>query len=372
MADEIADQEVGASRWQRMRPVARPVLLVALSLVVGWIIVNLVGAIDWGAVASSFGKIAPWMVVPLIVDLLARQLFNAVPLSRYVPGLSLRRSMQNDLAANLVGTVAPPPGDMVLRVAMFRSWGIDPVIGMAGVMLNMLTFYSVRFLAPVIGLLLIAFQGAERRQVVVALVCGLVALVLLGALGMLLRGDGLAALLGRTAGRVARRFRRSIDPEAWAAAVVDIRARSADQLRAGLLRSLLALVVMVVADGVIVFMALRFVGIGSDRLSVIDVLGAFLLAYPLTIMPLAGFGVLDAVLLATWTEIAGAAYEPEIVAALVVWRVVTILGPLLLGLGTFLLWRWAYRSIEPTTAEGTAAREVAAAEGTTDAGSPGS
>jgi uncharacterized membrane protein YbhN (UPF0104 family) len=240
---------------------------------------------------------------------------------------------------------------MVLRVAMFRSWGVDPVIGMAGVMLNMLTFYSVRFLAPVFGLLLIAFQGAERRHLVVALVCGLVALVVLGALGMLLRGDGLAAMLGRTAGRIARRVRRDVDPEQWAEAVVDIRTRSADQLRAGLLPALLALVVMVVADGVIVFMSLRFVGVGADRLTVIDVLGTFLLAYPLTIMPLAGLGVLDAVLLATWTEIAGLEFEPEIVAALVIWRIVTILGPLLLGLGTFLAWRWAYRSPATTEAD---------------------
>ena len=35
--------------------------------------------------------------------------------------------------------------------------------------------------------------------------------------------------------------------------------------------------------------------------------------------------------------------EPEIVAGLVVWRTVTIFGPLLLGLGTFAWWRASQR-----------------------------
>ena len=53
--------------------------------------------------------------------LLLRQVLNAVPLSQFVEGLGLRRSVQNDLAANLLGTVSPPPGDVVIRVAMFGS-----------------------------------------------------------------------------------------------------------------------------------------------------------------------------------------------------------------------------------------------------------
>jgi hypothetical protein len=57
-------------------------------------------------------------------------------------------------------------------------------------------------------------------------------------------------------------------------------------------------------------------------------------------LPLAGLGVLDAALVVAYTETAGAAAEPEIVAALVVWRVVTLIGTLLLGALTFGWWRW--------------------------------
>lgn len=325
--------------WGRLRPLVRPAVIVAVSVAVGWIIVQFVGAIDWGAVASALGRINPVQFVVLLALLGVRQTFNAVPLTRFVPGLTLGRSVQNDLSANVVGTFAPPPGDVVIRVAQFRSWGVNPVDGMAGVTLNMLAFYSIRFLAPTVGVLVLAVQEVDRGQVVAAAGSALIAVAVLVGLWLVARGDALAALLGRTAAVVVRRFKPTVDPQTWSAAVVDFRGRMADTLRSGLLPSLGALLLMVLTDGAILLAALRFVGVGPDLLSAVDVLGAFLIAYPLTIMPLAGFGILDAALLATFVEIAGLQYEPEIVAGLGVWRIITIGGPLALGGATVLLWR---------------------------------
>jgi putative heme transporter len=64
----------------------------------------------------------------------------------------------------------------------------------------------------------------------------------------------------------------------------------------------------------------------------------FLLAYPLTLLPMSGLGVLDALLVAGFTDLCGIELEPEVVAGLVVWRTVTLLGPLLLGVGTLGWW----------------------------------
>ena len=96
---------------------------------------------------------------------------------------------------------------------------------------------------------------------------------------------------------------------------------------------------MVFCDSLVLLLALRFVGVDSTALTAVAIIGAFLLAYPLTLMPLAGLGILDAALLAGWTEIAGLEWEAEIVAGLVVWRVITILGPLALGGLTLFIWR---------------------------------
>ena len=325
--------------WQRLRPFVKPLLIVVVSLAVGWIIVGLVGRVDWAQVGSALGRLQWWHALPLALGLLVRQSFNAVPLTQFVPGLPFGRSLQNDVTANLIGTIAPPPGDVVLRVAMFKSWGIDPVDGMAGVTLNMLTFYVVRFIAPAFGLLVLAVQGVERGQVIPALLSALVAVAMLAALVLISRGDAFASWVGRASGRVVRRFRASVEPERWADVVVEFRGRMSHTLVKGLPKAMGALVLMVLSDGCIVLLSLRLVGVGSEQLTVADVIGAFLLAYPLTLLPLVGIGVLDAALVAAYTEIAGIAWESEILAGLVVWRVVTVLGPLGLGAISLLWWR---------------------------------
>jgi putative heme transporter len=326
-------------RSRSSRPWLKPLLLVLASGIVAWIVVGFVGAIDWSEVATSFSRLSLGSFLLLVLGLLVRQAFNAVPLSKFVPDLNWRRSVQNDLGANVVGTFAPPPSDVVLRVSMFNSWDINPIDGMAGVTLNMITFYAVRFLAPVLGVVLLVTQEVERGHLVTAALSALVAGGLIGALIAVMRGDAMAAWVGRTAARVAGKVKDGIDEEAWSLAVVDFRGRMNETLRAGLLPALLALIAMVLSDSLILLMSLRFVGVSASQLTAVDVIAAFLLAYPLTLMPLAGLGVLDAALLAAYTDIAGLPWEAEIVAALIVWRTITIGGPLVLGSLTVVWWR---------------------------------
>lgn len=101
---------------------------------------------------------------------------------------------------------------------------------------------------------------------------------------------------------------------------------------------------MVLSDAVILLVALRTVGVEAEALPVTVVVGAFLLAYPLTLFPLAGLGVLDAVLVAAWTQRAGLEYEPQIVAALIIWRAVSLLVPIGMGAVALIAWRRRTRS----------------------------
>lgn len=79
------------------------------------------------------------------------------------------------------------------------------------------------------------------------------------------------------------------------------------------------LVLLAVSIATILLLAIRFTGIGADLLPLLLVLGTFCTAYPLTVMPLFDFGVLDAALLAAFTEVAGLEHEATIVEALAVW-----------------------------------------------------
>jgi len=326
------------SRWWQL--LVRPLLFLALSVVVARILINLVGSVDWRQVGEALGRLG-WSAVPvLLVLLLLRQAFNSVPLAVFVPGLGFARGFQNDLTANLVGTVAPPPGDVVVRISMFRSWGISAADGMPGVTLNSLAFYVIRFSVPILGVVVLLRQDLSGAQIWSAVVSLLVAVAIVVTLVLVARGERFARLLGRWAARVAARFRDDVDEHAWGDKVADFRATMSTRLSRGLPPSLLSLTAMVITDSAIVLASLRFVGVDSVLLPWMIITGAFYIAYPLTALPLAGLGVLDAALVVAYTETAGVAAEPEIVAALVVWRVVTILGTLALGLLAFLWWRW--------------------------------
>lgn len=341
--DEAALAVDAPTRRGWVRRALRAVVWLVVGALALRVVVRLVGSVDWAGVGAAFGALTWWLAVPLALGLLVRQVLNAVPLALYVPGLGLRRSVLNDLTANLMGTFLPPPGDVVVRVAMFRSWGIDPVLGMAASTLNSVTFYAVRFAAPTLGLLAAGFAGIEARQWVVAGVGLVASAAMLVALLLVLRGDRLAAWVGRAAARAVRPVWRGADPDAWAAAAVDLGARSSDSLRRGLTPALGALAAMVLADAAILVVALRGTGVPASALPVLDVLAAFLLAYPLTLLPLFGFGLLDAVLLGALTLDAGDEHEAAVIAALVVWRAVTILGTLALGAASFVWWRWRTR-----------------------------
>jgi uncharacterized membrane protein YbhN (UPF0104 family) len=238
-----------------------------------------------------------------------------------------------------VGTFSPPPTDIVVRVRMFQSWGVDPALGMTGVTLNSAKFYAARFVAPLLGVLVLGVHEAQARHWMVAGLCALVTVAVLGALVLLLRSEGLAAWLGRSVDSVARRVRRTADPQRWERAGIDLRRRTAASLRRGLVPSMAALVAMTVADGLILAVALRAAGVEPSVLPWTEVLAAFLLVYPLTLLPLFGIGVLDAMLVGALVTVAGEAAEPPIVAAALVWRAVTILGTLALGLLAVGLWK---------------------------------
>ena len=309
------------SRWWVL--LVRPLLFLVVSLLVARLLVSLVGSVDWQQVATALGRL-DWAQAPVLLALLlVRQAFNSMPLAVFVPGLGFWRGLQNDLTANLVGTVAPPPGDIVVRVSMFRSWGITPVDGMPGVTLNSLAFYVIRFSVPILGVLLLVGEDLSGTQVWLAVLSLVVAAVIVVTLVLVAR------------------FREGVDADSWEEVVAGFRARMSTRLVRGLPPALAALAAMVVTDGAIVLVSLRLVGVdASSLLPTAIVLGSFFVAYPLTALPLAGLGVLDAALIVAYTETAGVAAEPEIVAALVVWRVVTLIGTLLLGALSFGWWRW--------------------------------
>lgn len=344
MTDPVPEPDLGgplAGAEKPERGWVRLLLIAVLAVVVVLVIRGLLGDIDWTRVRDAIGQLTWWQFLVLVGVMLLRQFLNALPLSFFIPGCTPFRAMQNDQAAILMTTVAPPPSDIVMRLAMFTSWGIPATSGLAGTVMNTVSFYVVRFGAPLLGVGLMLVLGTfEIGEFVPAVASGLVSVLLLLVVWLAFLGEAFTAGLARRLGLIAHRVRKRVDPEDWVAWAVDFRGRMVDRIPTALPRSLLVLVAMVVVESTVLLLALRFVGVSRSEVPAVELLVAFLVAYPLTLFPFNGLGVLDAVVTAAILATESGAEEAALVAGFVIWRAIAILGPILLGLCSVGLWKW--------------------------------
>jgi uncharacterized membrane protein YbhN (UPF0104 family) len=176
--------------------------------------------------------------------------------------------------------------------------------------------------------------GIRLIDLVSLAVAGTILVVLL----LVMRSEALAATIGTRAGLLVRRV-RDVDPEAWSAACTRFRADIAARFEYGFPRSLAALAGMLLVDVGMLILCFRFVGLSRADAPMIEVIAAYLIAYPLTLFPFTGLGLVDSVVLAAVCAVGGLDIEATAIAALIVWRVFIVGGPLVLGVASLLIWR---------------------------------
>jgi uncharacterized membrane protein YbhN (UPF0104 family) len=119
----------------------------------------------------------------------------------------------------------------------------------------------------------------------------------------------------------------------------------------GWLALLSQLLLVAVESGVLV-LCLAFVGVELNGPTVLLMVCSFMVAYPLTGLPLMGAGVLDATY-AAFVSDHSALEATDLVAGLLVWRVAVQLVPVVVGLLTVAWWRRS-SSVSPDSRRRTA------------------
>lgn len=326
----------GPPRWRRPALLVGKILLVAGGV---WLAVEALRQVDWEQVGDALGRLTWWEIVVVALIVALRQTVNASTLVMLLPGLRLRQALTTALSGTLIQTFTPPPADAVLRLSILRSYGVETSRGAAALVLDTLVFYLARFVAPTIGLVVaLAALPVMPIQLWMAVGGAVAAAALVGALVVISRGERAAGGFGRNAASVLRRLRPSIDPEGWSAAMVRFQQQSAIGLFRKIGRATPTMIGFVVVDGIVLVACLRFVGIPGEYIGNFAVLAGLLSLYPLTIFPFAGLGVLDAALIVL-INAEGVADPADLIAAMVIWRVATILLPLLPGLAAITAWR---------------------------------
>jgi uncharacterized protein (TIRG00374 family) len=345
--------------WDQSPPVSAPSsrrralarALAALSiLTVGVVFALALPSIArYGAVWRELQTLNPVWLGALATAVLANTLTSALPWRVMLPKLGFVSALRITQASTALITVLPggAPTGMALSFAMLRTRRVDRepaglTVALTGVWSQLSTF-----LFPVVALAAIAAGGRLPQPVIWTAAAGLVLIVVAVALfAVALAGRRRALVLGTTVrsavAALLRLARRT--PPAWSRA-------SILRLRRNTLRAMrehgLALTVATLANqltGFLVFdLCLRAVGITTAEISVAESFTAWSLARLIESLPLTpgGLGLVELGL--TGTLIAFGAPHAPVVAAVLLYRGLTVVPTLALGTLSGLTWRlrWA-------------------------------
>lgn len=336
---EDAGPEPSRDASRRLSRKARLALRLVLVAAVALILWGVFKDVPWAAVGEALAGVSALQLLALLGLVVVRALVAALPLNALMREISPTQAARNDLAGNLVANFAPPPADIGVRYAMFRSWRVDPTDALAALSLSALMFYAARFGAPIIGFTLILLtRRFDDQYLVMAAVAGVVSLVIVAGIVLIARAERGAAWLGRSAARVAGRV-RDTEPREWEQAMLAFRARVNDRLRRGWPGAVLAVAALFVVETVLIIVCMRFVGVPAEAVVGAEIAGAFLVTYPLNMLPLGGLIILDGLILEILVLQGGAAFEGAITAGLLLWRVATLITPFILGLLVLVHWQ---------------------------------
>jgi putative heme transporter len=285
-------------------------------------------------------------------------------LNAALPGSTIWQNALVNQASTAVSNTLPAGGAFGVAVtyAMYLSFGLTAGAITLAILITGIWNNVVKFGLPIVALGLLAVAGDATGALLVAALIGLVALAAAVVLGVLvLVSDRLAATvgagLGRAAGPLLRLLRRR-PPDRWDEAAVRGRARVIDLLRGRWVVLTVATLVSHLSLYLVLLVALRHVGVSEDEVSWMQVLAAFSFGRLVTALPITpgGLGVVELAL--TGALVAAGGDAAPVAAAVLVYRALTFLPPILFGAPAYLLWR---RTRHPDAVPARAAVPVGAA-----------
>ena len=322
-------------------------VLVILSIIGYSLFVVLPSQVNTAEVRSSLGALSVTDLAVLTAAGLLVMLCLGWGSKASLPGLTLYQGTESSATSQVTAFVVPPPGDMVVRFAMYRTYGFTDEESAAAVLIAMIARYAAVFFMPIIGLVLVLVSGNGSASYLWWLI-GLSA-VFFFLLTLLLRvvySDGAAHAVGRVlqrwATRIIRLFRRT-PPTDLEDSVLDFSHRVRGTLTTNYRSIVAANLSWGLANALVLLLAVRFSGLDATALTVTETVLLAGAAMALNSIPIpGGFGITEAGLLAI-ASFSTSEETAAFTAALFLYRVFTWLLPMPVGGAAFLAWRWRIR-----------------------------
>lgn len=326
--------------WRRL---IGPVFSVALlGAVLFWFLPQFTSIADvWTSVRSMSWAQVTILVLAAIWNLATYQF---VVLST-MPGQNFRQATvatetTTAVSNTVIGGAAISLG---LTYSMNSSWGFSRSRTSVSLLVSGLWNNFAKLGLPVLALVLLAFSGTPTTGRLLAGGLGVAALVAaVVLLGLLLRSEEAAARIGSGAAGVVSRARRLFGAgpvTGWDRATTKFRRRTVLLLHARWYWISLATLVSHLSLFAVLLLSLRFVGVSAAEVSLAEALGIFAFARLLTAIPFTpgGLGIIEAALITGLSAAGGD--RAEVAAAVLIFRALTYVLPIPLGLATYVFWQ---------------------------------
>ena len=270
-----------------------------------------------------------------------------------VPGLAVRHGVVAFLGPAAITSVVPGPSDLPIRFRMLTSWGRTVGEATLAVAAGGIFSIGVKLALPVIaavGLVVsdAPIEGTLRTVVVISLVVGLGVVVLAVVLGSEKRTEQAGRLIAPIWARVLRLLRKP-QPEDLPAQMVAARSSAVQTLHDRWLVATWGTVLTAATKFALLLMALRFVGVGDDVLGWTEVFVVYALVQGLTVFPITpgDAGVSEVAYIGMLTAAAGSEWVNQITAAILLFRLLTWLVIIPVGLGVLGFWQVQLKRTPP-------------------------
>jgi putative heme transporter len=344
---EAADERASLLK-KRKRTITMALGLAVMVAVFAWVIPKFA---DYGEVWKQIRAISPrWLIALGIADLINLATY-APNWMVALPGLRYRQSLELNMAGTAVANVAGAiggPVSMGMQYGMMREWGFERRHAGRAMVLTGVWNQFISFGMPIIAVVLLTIRGGKNAALMVAAEVGLPLLVLgLGVFIMILRSDAGARKIGAGVDRLRRfiaRARNKTFTGNSGHALMTFRKDSLELLR----RRWAALTLTTLVGNLTVFVvfacAVRAVGTPGTEVTLTEAFAAWSITRLLSAVPLTpgGLGFIDVGL--TGALLAFGADNAKAVSAVLLYRVLTWLPPVVLGAIAALTWRKGHRA----------------------------
>jgi len=339
-SDAYPDMEVESRPDRKKAIIAVSIAVVVAVIVFGVIFPQLV---DWNEVFDVLRGVDKVDFALILLLGALRWIPSGWIYSIVLPGLSVKNGTQAWVATTGVGSTVPG-SDLVLRVAMYRSWGFALERTMSGMFLSGIVEMATKLTLATLAVLLWGLYRLDLNALAIAAIAAAVIGLAAAVVALILRSERNARKFGEFVQRSAVWLFRKLEreaPDGLVERVLAVRLEARDVLGHRWPRAFLAAFIAQLFVYLILLYSIRTVGLDSDVLSWVDVLIAYAITTIITAIPISpgGVGIAELALVGVFSLIAGNDIAGIATAGVIIYRISVWLLPIVVGWLAALRWQ---------------------------------